>query len=68
MNFKQAEAMFSKDQIRELAQEPDGLRYLKLRSLNRREYLEKLFEAAGIEPANDCCESHVQGSLRDTGY
>jgi len=52
MSFKQAEAMFSKDQIRELAQEPEGLRYLKLRSLNRREYLEKLFEAGGIEPAS----------------
>ena len=33
MNFKEAEALFSKDQIRELAQTPDGLRYLKLRSL-----------------------------------
>ena len=48
MNFKQAESLFSKDQIRELAQTPEGLRYLKLRSLNRREYLEKLFQAAGI--------------------
>jgi hypothetical protein len=52
MSFKQAEAMFGKDQIRELAQEPDGLRYLKLRSLNRLEYLKRLFESAGIEPAN----------------
>jgi hypothetical protein len=52
MTFKQAEAMFSKDQIRELAHEAGGLRYLKLRSLNRRDYLEKLFESAGIEPAD----------------
>ena len=51
MKFKEAETLFSKDHIRELADTPDGLRYLKLRSLNRREYLEKLFAAAGIQPS-----------------
>ena len=49
MKFKQAEELFRGDQIWELAQEHDGLRYLKLRSLNRREYLNTLFEIAGTQ-------------------
>ena len=57
MNFKEAETLFSKDHIRELAQTPEGLRYLKLRSLNRRKYLEKLFEAAGIQPSTTAAKA-----------
>lgn len=56
MNFGQAETMFAKDQIRELAQDPAGLRYLKLRSLNRREYLEKLFETGNTIPSTSAAK------------
>jgi len=51
MNFQEAETLFGKDRIRELSQNPDGLRYLKLRSLNRRECLEEVFESVGFQPA-----------------
>ena len=47
MDFRTAELMFRNDKIRELAEDPEGLRYLKLRSLSRREHLERLFELAG---------------------
>ena len=40
-----------------LAQTPEGLRYLKLRSLNRRKYLEKLFAAAGIQPSTTAAKA-----------
>jgi hypothetical protein len=66
MNFKQAEAMFGKDQIRELAQEPDGLRYLKLRSLNRREYLVKLFVAAGIPQSTTAAKAMFKEAFETT--
>jgi len=50
MTFEEAQRLFNADQIRELAQNPDGLRFLKLRSLNRGEHLLRLFAAAGIQP------------------
>ena len=55
MNFAQAETMFSRDRIRELAEDPDGLRYLKLRSLNRRDNLIRLFQVAAITPSMTRC-------------
>ena len=50
MDFSAAESMFRIDKIRELAEDPQGLRYLKLRSLSRRDHLERLFELAGVSP------------------
>lgn len=50
MDFDTAMALFSNDCIRELAESDDGLRFLKLRSLSRREHLEALFEVASITP------------------
>lgn len=47
MQFEVAESMFKRDQIRELAETPDGLRYLKLRSMSRKEHLHSLFDLAG---------------------
>jgi hypothetical protein len=52
VNFDDAQRMFRNDRIRELAAEPQGLRFLKVRSLSRREHLASLFEAAGIVPGN----------------
>ncbi len=48
MRFVDAEKMFKQDRIRELAESAEGLRYLKLRSLSRREHLENLFTTLGM--------------------
>jgi hypothetical protein len=42
MNFDQAQKLFKADEIATLAKSTDGLRFLKLRSVSRREYLETL--------------------------
>ena len=52
LDFETAQNWFRQDRIRELAEFPDGLRFLKLRSLSRREHLEQLFSAASIEPTS----------------
>ncbi len=49
MDFTTAEKLFKADKVRELAGTPAGLRYLKLRSLSRREHLESVFESAQLE-------------------
>ena len=51
MTFDEATAFFRDDKIRELAEQPDGLRFLKLKSLSRREHLDKLFDLAKITPS-----------------
>lgn len=48
MDFSIAERMFQQDRIRELADSPSGLRYLKLRSLSRKEHLEAVFAAGNL--------------------
>lgn len=40
--FEQAKRQFRNDKIRELSLDPEGLRFLKLRSLSRTEYMERL--------------------------
>ena len=49
MNFTEADKLFKSDRIDQLAESPDGLRFLKLRSLSRKEYLAQLFIFAGVE-------------------
>jgi len=48
LDFQSAEQKFREDRIRELGQTPDGLLYLKLRSLSRKRYLERLFDRVGL--------------------
>ncbi|HUJ10043.1 MAG TPA: hypothetical protein VL171_08460 [Verrucomicrobiae bacterium] len=48
LTFAQADALFRQDKLNELVGDPEGRRFLKLRSLNRTEYLERLFQSAGI--------------------
>jgi hypothetical protein len=48
LDFRTAEGIFREDRIRELAQTPDGLLYLKIRSLSRQVYLERLSERLGL--------------------
>ena len=50
MDFASAETMFRQDRIRELSEDQSGLRYLKLRTLSRREHILKVFASAKIEP------------------
>lgn len=47
-SFGQADRAFRNDQIRELGQDSDGLRFLKLRSLSRKDYMEHLFEVCQL--------------------
>jgi hypothetical protein len=57
MNFQTASNLFKNDQINKLAEDKDGLRFLKLRSLSRRDKLEQLAEEVGLNisrtPPND---------------
>ncbi|PIU66725.1 MAG: hypothetical protein COS85_03670 [Armatimonadetes bacterium CG07_land_8_20_14_0_80_59_28] len=46
LTFTQADALFRQDKLNELVADAEGRRFLKLRSLNRTEYLERLFQAA----------------------
>lgn len=50
MEFDISQTLFRADKIRELSQDPSGLRYLKLRSLSRGPTLLRLFKAAEIPP------------------
>ena len=47
--FRQALQAFKNNQIRELTADPDGLRFLKLRSLSRKEGMDRLVQASGIQ-------------------
>jgi len=46
--FDQAISAFRNDRIRELSEDADGLRFLKLRSLSRNEYMERLVSACNL--------------------
>lgn len=48
LTFAQADALFRQDKLNELIADGEGRRFLKLRSLNRTEYLERLFQSAGM--------------------
>lgn len=49
MKFTDADTLFRKDLLNDLAGSPDGRRFLKLRSLSRSGQLEQLFAAAKID-------------------
>ncbi|HID64067.1 MAG TPA: hypothetical protein EYP49_15215 [Anaerolineae bacterium] len=48
LDFQAAERLFRDDEIRELSRTPYGLLYLKLRSLSRKRYLERLVDRVGL--------------------
>lgn len=52
ITFARADALFRQDKLNELVADAEGRRFLKLCSLNRKEYLERLFQSAGITPPN----------------
>lgn len=49
LSFAQASKLFKDNKLNELCADAEGLRFLKLRSLNRPEYLERLFEYASLQ-------------------
>ncbi len=49
MDFKYASQLFKEDKIRNLSYSKDGLRYLMIRSLSRKEYLESIICNGGIK-------------------
>ena len=49
LSFAEADKLFRENKLNQLSEDPGGKRYLKLRSLNRIENLERLFATAGIE-------------------
>ena len=46
--FQEADRAFRGNRIRELYTDPDGLRFLKLRSMSRKEYMLRLVEESGV--------------------
>jgi hypothetical protein len=48
LSFAQADALFRQEGLNELCNDPEGRRFLKLRSLNRTDCLERLLRTAGI--------------------
>lgn len=50
MTFDQANYLFQHDKINQLCLTPEGLKFLKLRSLSRRAHLERLFSSADHTP------------------
>jgi hypothetical protein len=52
LSYNEVNALFKEDKIRELASTTDGLKFLKLRSLSRKEYLAFLIEKNGLDVRN----------------
>ena len=52
LTFNEADTLFRQDKLNDLVADPEGRRFLKLRSLNRTEYLELLFRTADIPRPN----------------
>lgn len=52
MNFEAAVSLFNADNIGELAESKEGLRFLKLRSLSRKEQMEALAKASKIDTSD----------------
>ena len=60
MEFEIAKRLFDDDKIRELADSPKGLRFLKLRSLSRKSSLERLFREAKVTAKNTSAKGMFQ--------
>ncbi|MEQ9553562.1 MAG: hypothetical protein RIM23_28560 [Coleofasciculus sp. G3-WIS-01] len=71
MDFDTAQYWFRDNRIRELSQTNDGLRFLKLLSLSRREHLYQLFASAALTPQSNSArdlwkEAFNTASINDT--
>jgi hypothetical protein len=61
--FEEARQAYKVDKLQELAQDFDGIRFLKLRSLSRKAYLKRLYERAGAE-----AESNLKKDIFEALY
>jgi len=52
LSYDKANALFKEDKIRELASTKEGLKFLKLRSLSRKEYMAFLIKKNGLDVGN----------------
>ena len=52
LNFNRAVDLYKNDKIRELAETDDGMRFLKLRSLSRKKYLDYLIQKFEMKAGN----------------
>ena len=52
LNFNRAMNLYKSDKIRELAETDEGLRFLKLQSLSRKEYLDHLIHKFELKVGN----------------
>lgn len=68
-SFQQAARTFKEDRIRDLGFDADGLRFLKLRSLSRSQYMRQLAEDCGLDaahvPARDLLAFLFDGDISD---
>jgi hypothetical protein len=60
MDFDTANTFFKNDQIRELAHTTNGMRFLKLRSLSRKEQMEYLIDKYNIDVGNSTSKSWLK--------
>ena len=60
MSFEALKRMYDQNEFHELVNQPDGVYFLKLRSMNRARYMRQLAERAGI----DASEIHHRGLLK----
>lgn len=66
MDFETAQSWFRDNRIRELSQTNDGLRFLKLRSLSRREHLYQLFTSAALTPQSNSARDLLKEAFNIT--
>src|ERR1017187_3538647 len=66
MDFARAINLFKSDKIAELAETPAGLRFLKLRSLSRKEHLEELFRTANITATETSASALLKRAVEST--
>ena len=67
MQFEEAVSLFKNNNIKELSESPDGLRFLKLRSLARKEHLLQLFQVASVEPSSAKANAMFRQAFETTG-
>jgi hypothetical protein len=66
MDYAKALRLFKSDNIPELAATPAGLRFLKLRSLSRKEHLEELFTGAHLKAKETSSSALLKMAVEST--
>ncbi len=66
MNFENAQKLFNSNGIQDLSQDADGLRFLKLRSLNRKKHLTRLFQVLEVTPRDPTAKAMFREAFECT--